>query len=393
MSELHFVGKVCGSKDQLNRALIVQSFFPHLSIEGDSQCEDILSMKKALKDFQNGAKEIECGDSRTILNYLALRVSRQKGQYILKASNRLFKLRQNDLLKILMQLGCEVEIGESYLKIISYGWKPQGDGLHVNQKQSSEFLSALLLSAWELPQPLFIHRHSEALVSQSYLNLTLSFLGALGMTIKHSKDGYFIDKGQSISVANFKLEPDMSVCYALACHALLRGSARIQEFPHHSVQPDFAFVNLLKLMGAEIYYKENTLVVKKTAPLMPMAIEFNEIPDMFPMTAALFGFFPYESKLYGSAQLSFKESHCVENCISLLQAVGRNVHPWKDGLLIEKGEPDFNMTPVVYDEGHDPRMAMAASLYMAMGYPITINDPNVVNKTYPEFWSSIGVRP
>ena len=393
MNELHFVGKVSASKSQMNRALIVQSFFPHLNIEGSSQCEDTVFMNKALKDFQNGAEEIDCGEAGTVLRFLALRVSRQKGHYILKGSKRLFSRPQNDLLKTLMQLGCDVEMGESYLKINSYGWKPQGDGLHVSQKQSSQFLSALLLSAWELPQPLFIHKHSEATVSQSYLNLTLSFLGTLGMTIKYSKDGYFIDKGQSISVASFKLEPDMSSCFALSCHALLRGSARIQDFPHHSVQPDFAFINLLKLMGAEIYYKENTLVVKKTEKLKPMAIEFNDIPDMFPMTAALFGFLPEESKLYGASHLAYKESHRVENSIKLLNAVGRKAHPWKDGLIIEKGEPNPNMKPIVFDEDQDHRMAMAASLYMAMGYPITLNNPYVVNKSYPEFWSSIGVQP
>ena len=386
MSELHFVGKVSASKSQMNRALIVQSFYPHLNVEGDSSCEDCQYMKRALQQFQQGQKELDCGEAGTVLRFLALRVSRQKGEFVLKGSKRLFSRPQNDLLKTLMQLGCEVEMGESYLKINSYGWKPQGDGLHVSQKQSSQFLSALLLSAWDLPRPLFIHKNPEAQVSQSYLNMTLHFLGSMGMEVKHSRDGYFIEKQQSLSVSTFHLEPDMSSCYALACHALLRGSVRIQDFPHHSVQPDFAFVNLLKLMGAEIYYKENTLVVKKSDNLTPMAIEFNEIPDMFPMTASLFGFLPQESRLYGASHLAYKESHRVENSIKLLTAVGRKAYPWKDGLYIEEGEANKDMEETVFDEDQDHRMAMAASLYMAMGFPLKLKNPNVVNKSYPEFW-------
>lgn len=393
MKELHFVGKVSVSKSQLNRALIVKSFYPELQINGDSICDDVHYMKSALKSLSQNAKEFDCGEAGTVLRFLALRLSRKQGEYLLKGSKRLFSRPQNDLLKLLMQLGAEVELGEDYLKIKSYGWRPQGDGIHVSQKQSSQFLSALLLSCWELPQPLFIYKHPENAVSQSYLNLTISLLGTMGMNIKYSKDGFYIEKGQSLKLDKINIEPDMSSCYALACHALLRGSARIQNFPHHSVQPDFAFVNLLKLMGAEIYYKENTLVVKKTEDLIPMAIEFNEIPDMFPMTAALFGFLPKEVKLYGASHLAHKESNRIENSIKLLKLVGRDVHAWNDGLIISKGHLNKEMQPAIFDEDQDHRMAMAASLYMAMGFPITLKQPNVVNKSYPEFWSSIGVQP
>lgn len=392
MSELHFLGTVSTSKHQLNRALIAKSFYPELDIKGDSNCDDIKFMKSALKAFSNNKKEFDCGEAGAVLRFLALRVSRQKGEFILTGSKRLFTRPQNDLLKILMQLGADVEMGESFLKIKSYGWKPQGDGLHVNQNQSSQFLSAVLLSAWDLPQPLFIYLNSKEAVSQSYLNLTLSFLGSLGMAIKFSKDGYYIEKNQKPNVNKVSLEPDMSSCYALACHALLRGSARINNFPHHSAQPDFAFVNFLKLLGAEIYYKENTLVIKKTKNLVPIAIEFNDIPDMFPMTAALYGFFPQSSKLYGAKHLSLKETDRVINSIKLLNLVGRKATRWNEGLIIEAGKPHDTMSPAIFDEDQDHRMAMAASLYMAMDFPLRLKHPEAVNKSYPEFWSSIGMQ-
>src|SRR6516225_10169716 len=140
-----FIGYVPASKSILNRALILQSFGPDLKIYGVSDSDDVVKMKAGIKALKDQAM-IDCGEGGTVLRFLALRASREKGRHKLTGSARLINRPQEELVKILSQLGVTAKFEKNSLAIESDGWRPQSDTLHVPSHRSSQFASAVLLT-------------------------------------------------------------------------------------------------------------------------------------------------------------------------------------------------------------------------------------------------------
>jgi 5-enolpyruvylshikimate-3-phosphate synthase len=99
-----FIGHVPASKSIFNRALILQSFGPDLKICGVSDSDDVVKIKAGIKALKDQAM-IDCGEGGTVLRFLALRASREKGRHKLTGSVRLINRPQEELMKILSQLG------------------------------------------------------------------------------------------------------------------------------------------------------------------------------------------------------------------------------------------------------------------------------------------------
>ena len=114
---------------------------------------------------------MDCGDGGTVLRFLALRASRIEGRHRLTGSPRLFSRPHEELMKILSQLGIAAEFESESLTIESAGWKPQGDTLHVPSHRSSQFASAVLLNAWDLPFDLYVSP-TGAGISEGYWRMT-----------------------------------------------------------------------------------------------------------------------------------------------------------------------------------------------------------------------------
>ncbi len=386
----NFVGQLSSSKSLLNRALIASSFNNELYVQGASGSEDVVHLKKALSDLIGGQSEFYCGDGGTTLRFLALRVSRVPGQYTLTGSERLFSRPQEGLVKLLRQLGVEAAIIGNSLKINSNGWKPMGDAVYVDASKTSQFVSALILSSWDLDFDLHFNK-SKSAVSDSYLNMTLGLVKELGMKIKVSGNEYTILKSKP-QQHFYTLEPDMSSMFSLAALGALHGSCRLKSFPENSLQPDKVFVDILKLMGVDISLEDEVLSVSKS-PLQAVAFDIGQSPDLFPVLGVLCAFAEGESHLYGAKHLAYKESNRILKTAELLREIGRDVEVKEDGFIV-KGSTDKELSnySFVFNPDKDHRMAMAAGILNAMGTRIEIVDKDVVNKSFPEFWDCVGVK-
>ena len=257
MSGFSFVGALSSSKSLMNRALLVQSFQPQLNILGQSDAEDVQQMRLALKQHSEGAP-IECGSAGTVLRFMALRAARAPGEHVLTGSRRLFERPQQELVKVLGQLGCAVEMNSEHLKIRSWGWKMVGDALHVPMERSSQFASAVILSAWKLPFELCIWLGPKA-VSEGYLDMTLALVTRLGMKIERKQNEIRIAPEQKVMAQDLSIESDLSSVFALSACALINGHINILGLSSESLQPDRVFVRLLETMGASIQFKKPLL--------------------------------------------------------------------------------------------------------------------------------------
>ena len=384
---LAFVGQLPASKSILNRLLVVQSHDSQLQISGDSRCADVQTMRAAVRAFADGA-EIPVGEAGTVLRFMALRVARQPGRYRLVGSPRLFARPQQELLKILWQLGAQAQLGVDHLDIESAGWRLQGDTLLVPMSRSSQFASAVLLNSWGLPFDLFVSLGGVK-VSEGYWRLSQRLAQDLGMKIDFWDGDFRVPKEQVLRSHWCVAEMDLSSAFAVAAIAAVNGQASLTDFPSRSLQPDGEFVRVLAAMGVPITLLGTTLRVERAPRLTGVAVSLRSSPDLFPVLAALCALAHGDSWLYDAPHLVHKESNRLQVLAEWITQMGRSVETREDGLKITGAVPAV-VGPLRLDAEGDHRLAFAAAVWKAAGHAIEILHPEAVDKSFPEFWQILG---
>ena len=390
-TKFFYQGVIPGSKSLFNRILIVKSYFPDLNISGESSCDDVRFMREGIKQI-NVVSDIDCGEGGTTLRFMALRVSRQPGEHILRGTTRLMQRPQKGLLDLLHQLGVQAEFKGNELHISSEGWKKPQQALQLQLSESSQYASALLLNSWLLDFDFDFELVGEKL-SESYFALTLELVKNLGMKVEQKGSHFHVAAGETISQFSYEVESDLSSTFTIAAAGALAGESRIQNFPIHSKQPDKAFLDVFKKMQVETEFKERTLRVCESPSLKSVDYNLGESPDLFPVLAILCSFANGTSRLHGAPHLVSKESNRIAKVSELLNLVGVKHESLPDGMIIH-GQPQQALkTGLQFNPDQDHRMVMAASLLKLRGHGIHIHEPEAINKSFPEFWSIIGVKP
>lgn len=395
MRSFRFRGVLPASKSVLNRLLILQSFEPSLKINGDSSADDVMKMKAGLAQLLRG-KEVDCGAAGTTLRFLALRASRLPGRHVLTGSKRLFERPQNELLLVLEQLGCQTRLESQRLVIEGQDWRiTSEEPVEIDCSISSQFASALIINSWNLPQPLAVRLKGVGL-SESYLTMSLETARQSGLRFRRENDLLWIEAGCRVSTEARVAECDLSSAFAVAALAAVSGTAEIENWPRVTRQPDAVFPQLLEQMGCEVTWgrassseMQTLRVAKPSCFLKPIDVDLGQSPDLFPVLSVLCAFADGHSKLYGAPHLAHKESRRIEKTAELLKLIGRETRIRVDGMEIE-GRSELGVSPnQSFDPDHDHRLAMAAQVACAAGAGLDVLHPEVVNKSFPEFWTIV----
>ena len=463
-----FIGKAPLSKSLLNRALIIKSWYPNFVIHGSSSCEDILVMDSAVKKLykfglnfsacsgdsrfrgndsrdKNSTpspikhkQEFDCGLSGTAFRFLAVRLSREKGEFMLKADKALFKRPLEEVSSLLSQLSVSIEKTEQAYVISSEGWKLQGDCVYVPSQVTSQWASALLLNSWNLDQDLYFVLN-KSVVSYPYFNMTLSFVKSLGLIVQQQGNEFFVPKGQGLKKGEYRPEQDKSCLFALACFAVLNGQAVFLDWEIDSLQADHIFPDILQTMGAPVELRKDqpsqssvsfdsdshsreshhpsesrhsnesrhsresgnlqnklknlnqtNVIISKCDHLKTLNISLKGQPDLFPLLAVLCAKAEGLSVLREVSHLAFKESNRLQKIKELLEKCGVQVKIQENDFLIY-GQREWNseISPFEFDTEQDHRLLMAGELVASMGVPVTLKGKDSVNKSFPEFYSLI----
>lgn len=378
--------EIPASKSLFNRALIVQSFFSNLKLLGQSSCDDVKFAQSALMQFQNG-QDIYCGEGGTTFRFLCVRVSRQKGKYRIFAKSRLLERPQQGLVDLLKKLNCEVTVHVDHFELICSGW---GDlsAVQVDTSESSQYATALVLSAWLLPQDLKIELIGKK-VSEGYFSMTLELVKELGMNFQIQGNEVLIPAGQVCQLCEYRVESDVSSAFSVAAFGVLNAGVEFSNFPFNSRQPDLAFLNILKELGVRWDQRQNSLFIPPTENLQGIEVDLFNCPDLFPVLSVLCAFASGTSRLFNAPHLVSKESNRIAKTSELLENSGIRTEQKNDGMLIFGGEQAVR-GKFVFDPDQDHRMVMAASILKSQGVEIEILHKEAVAKSFPEFFQTIG---
>lgn len=380
-----FNGQIEISKSWMNRALIIQSYSYDLEIHGHSFAEDVIYLKNALLAFKNGETSFDVGHGGTTFRFLAFRVSRKPGRYLIQVSDSLRRRPSQEMISILQQLSVRTFWSDEGFHIESQGWKSPQKPLRISVSESSQFLSALALNAIDLDFHLTIENLPATFNSQSYFKLTEDLLLKCGI--------HWGKPHQNVQIKSIMGEIDYSSAFSLAAATVLAGETVISSFEKKSLQPDSQFLKFFDQMGIRYQLVDQKLQLQSQNRFSYLDADLSDCPDLFPVLATLCAFADGVSHLKNAPQLKFKESDRIAKMAELLDRCGFRVEPKDDGMIVH-GNPNHQYLKrdlILFDTAKDHRLAMAAGLLILKGFPIRMNDTSVINKSYPQFFNHIGL--
>ncbi len=339
--------------------------------------------------FPQQQTELFLGNSGTTMRSICAALCLGEGEFTLTGEPRMYERPIEDLVDALRPMGADIEYldkdGCPPLRIHARGIP--GGRVSVRGNVSSQYLTAILLSAPLAREDMVIDVVGD-LVSKPYIDMTVAVMRRFGANVE--ADGYQqfrVAGGQGYqSPGSALVEGDASsATYFLAAAAIRGGTVRVQGVGLSSVQGDVRLADVLEQMGAPVRRGEDWIEVGR-GDLHGVDLDLNHIPDaaMTVATAALFA--QGQTTIRNVGNWRVKETDRLAAMAAELRKVGARVEEGPDYLKIT---PPERITPAAIDTYNDHRMAMSFSLAALGDAPITINNPDCVSKTFPDYFEQL----
>lgn len=399
-----------GSLSFTIRAIVLAAMTKgRVKIINPARCDDVTAMVIILKTLGIKIKEsnnsfIVEGDLEAIKNkhyelnaHLSGRTARTAlalltivpGEKLLTCDKEFKKRPIGDLVDGLRQIGAKIEFieKEGYLpvRIISDRLNP---GLvRIKGSLSSQFISALLMIA-PIIGGITIEVVDEP-TSKPFIDMTLDILKDFGIQVINDKYKRFkVQQNQVFKCANYLVESDAtSAGYFWAIAAVTGSKIRINNISPLSIQGDIFFSQILRKMGCVVRKNilQKWIEVQGTNKLHGIDINMNSNPDIAQTLTIVAAFSKGKTLITGLNNLKFKETDRIEAPKKELIKMGIKVASNLNSLQIIGGKPHG----ALIDTHGDHRMAMSFAVAGAKIDGVKINNPMVVNKSFPGFWEKI----
>lgn len=361
--------------------------------------EDILALSEALGAFEAGATRIDVRESGTAMRLMLAFLAAKADRTIhLVGQGRQHKRPIAPLVDSLRELGASIEYleAEGFPPLAIHSSPLTGISARLDASASSQYLSALFLLAPFLSEATVIDSRQYPLASRPYAEMTLALLAQHGYRWREEETGYFIYEGRRSASPRpaSSVEGDWSAAsYAYALLALLPegSSVEIPTLQLPSLQGDAEALRsfFLQLGIATEAEGGGVRLVKHASPnLERMVCSMKDSPDLVPaVVVALVGQgIPF--KLTRVAHLRLKESDRLLALQLELAKLGYPLTIGPDSLSWEGKRDAPKPSPVLHTHG-DHRIAMALSLLALVCGPLTLDAPEVVGKSFPNYWQTL----
>lgn len=341
--------------------------------------------------FKEKHVELFLGNAGTAFRPLTAALAFSDGEYTLSGVPRMHERPIGDLVDALVQTGANIE----YLQ--NFGFPPLkitppnlelSKPIQIRGDVSSQFLTALLMALPLTGKTATIEVIGE-LISKPYIEITLNLMKKFGVEVQRNGWHAFTITANSSyeSPKEIYVEGDASSASYFFAAGAIAGGVFVEGITKNSIQGDIHFVEEIEKMGAYVRYLESRILVQipeKKHKLKAIDLDCNHIPDAAMTLAILALFADGTTTLRNIASWRVKETDRIAAMATELRKVGATVVEGADFIQIT---PPEKLTPnAVIDTYDDHRMAMCFSLVSLGGVPITINDPNCVAKTFPNYF-------
>ena len=384
--------KISGSKSISNRLLILKYLFSGITIKNLSNSDDTKVLEKYLKKTST---IIDIGHAGTAMRFLtAFLAIKEDQQFILMGSERMKKRPIKILVDSINKLGSNITYTQKkgYPPIKIKGKKINGGEIILNSNISSQYITALILIAPVLKEGLKIFLDG-LVTSKPYITMTLSLLSDLGIKNKFEKNIITINPTKKINELIYSVESDWSsLSYYYSIIALSKNSKiNVGNFYEKSTQGDRKLVEIYSKLGVDTKFlkKEGRVILsKKPVFRTPKKITLHLVdnPDIAQTILVTCLGLGILCNISGLHTLKIKETNRLKAMKNELKKLGADVKIKSESIcLLPLKKINKNISINTYK---DHRMAMAFSP-LALLVPIKIKDPDVVSKSYPNFWKDL----
>lgn len=390
-----------GSKSESNRALMIAAYGGFtLDAENLSDAHDTVLLQSLLEQVERHALPetftVDSEDAGTVSRFMMPYLACKPGTWLLRGTKRLCERPMAPLIGALRQLGAEVECleTEGCLPVRIRGKQLKGGRLNLDASQSSQFVTALLLAAptWDEGLQLTL---TDDTVSEPYIGMTCSMMEYFGVHVVRDNNVITVTH-QPYRQRLFVVEADWSAAsYWYEMLALSDGGKLLLKgLKPDSLQGDAVVADFFKPLGVNTEYLDDGIRITSIGTVKPsekpLQFDFCDTPDLFPSVLVSCVALHIKAEFNNIMTLYHKESDRVNSLLFELSKIYTFINIVSNNkLIIEKSSlsnsifDDKKLSFRTYD---DHRVAMSlAGLTMKLGQ-ISLDFPEVVNKSFPTFW-------
>ena len=384
--------EISGSKSESNRLLILNSIYGNLKIDNLSNSDDTVILDKYLTSLEN---QIDVHHAGTAMRFLTALLSiKTNKQFVITGSNRMKERPIKILVDALNKLGANISYCDKngYPPLMIKGQDIVGGEISLSSQISSQYISALMLIAPILKKGLLINLEGQ-ITSKPYLEMTLAILKKIGINCYFKNNIISIESCATINNSSISVESDWSsLSYFYSTVALSSSSElNIGTFYKSSIQGDIRLSEIYTKLGVETKFIESSsrVSLKKINDFNRpdhIDLDLTENPDIAQTIAVTCFGLGISCDLFGLHTLKIKETDRLEALKTELSKLGAIVKITNNSFHLS---PSFSInTGISIKTYNDHRMAMAFAP-LALKTPLTIKNPEVVTKSYKDFWKDL----
>ena len=384
--------EISGSKSESNRLLILNSIYGNLKIDNLSNSDDTVILDKYITSLEN---QIDVHHAGTAMRFLTALLSiKTNKQFVITGSNRMKERPIKILVDALNKLGANISYCDKngYPPLMIKGQEIVGGEISLSSQISSQYISALMLIAPILKKGLLINLEGQ-ITSKPYLEMTLAILKKIGINCYFKNNIISIESCATINSSSISIESDWSsLSYFYSTVALSSSSElNIGTFYKSSIQGDIRLSEIYTKLGVETKFIESSsrVSLKKINDFNRpdhIDLDLTENPDIAQTIAVTCFGLGISCDLFGLHTLKIKETDRLEALKTELSKLGAIVKITNNSFHLF---PSFSInTGISIKTYNDHRMAMAFAP-LALKTPLTIKNPEVVTKSYKDFWKDL----
>lgn len=388
------------SKSEIHRLLICAALSDKKTeIVCENINEDIMATTKCLKalgaeiEYDNGiftvlpVKSVPenpvlfCNESGSTLRFLLPICARL-------CENATFETKGRLASRPLSPLKEELEKGNTRIKTensnILVSGKNKDTHFEIAGNVSSQFISGLMFMLTFTGGEIII---TNSIESRPYIEMTIEALRLFGCNVSFSKGIITVEKKCPLtSPEKIKGFGDWSnAAFFIAAGVTGQKKITVTGLKSDSFQGDRKIIEILKRFGAEIEISDDEVTAFPSV-LSATDIDARDIPDLVPVLSVVATRAKGKTKISGCERLRLKESDRIEAVKNMISSLGGKIEVINDEIIIE----GCSLSGGVVNSENDHRIAMSAAVAAFFTTsPVTINDAQAVNKSYPSFWDEL----
>lgn len=388
--------QLTGSKSESNRALIIQAISKgKVTIANLSHADDTVLLTRALHTAHQEeakGKTIDIGPAGTAMRFLTSYLNLLNGQFLLTGTARMQQRPIGILVDALNSIGTHIDYTHNvgYPPLQIQGPLHQSkDSVCIQGNISSQYISSLLLIASALDKGLTLEIEGE-LTSKPYVTMTLDMLSEVG--IKHIwRDNAIHIARQEARQSTLYIEPDWSAAsYWYAMVALSdQASIRLPGLKKTSLQGDIAIAEIMTHFGVKTTFETDGIYLEKADTISDKTLfDFKTCPDLAQTVIVVASLLQRDVSFTGLETLKIKETDRIAALQTEIAKYGAKLEQDGDVYhLSTQGVKDPGTISIETYEDH--RMAMAFAPLALVFKEIIVEEPQVVEKSYPSFWDDL----